>query len=137
MPEAAAAVTIPAMSPRQKMILVLILEGLGLAALGVLFAFVLMNASGQGLPALFLAANTFAPSATAPPPAASATATAPRPTATRLPPTATFSPEPSATMTLTPTVTGHVTETGSGLRLREEPGTAGAILELAQVRSTR
>ncbi|MEP7359377.1 MAG: SH3 domain-containing protein [Anaerolineales bacterium] len=110
--------------------LVLLLEGLGLAAVAGVFVFVLTNGAGPGgMPALFLAASTLAPSSTAAPATVSPTPTLAPPTATRGLPTATFTPLPTPTQTLTPTVTGHVTENGTGLRLREQPGTAGAILD--------
>jgi hypothetical protein len=121
-----------AMPPRQKLVLIVSVEVVAVLALIAFFVGVLMRAPAPGaVPGLVTAANTPSPgpSLTAAPQttraAASATWTplAPLPTA----PAATATIAPSATVT--PGVTGQVIASGGGLRLRQTPGTAGAIVD--------
>ncbi len=109
-------------------------EALALLALVAFFVGVMLRAPAPApLPGLMTAALTPSPGpSTALPtaipraptrePASPATPTAPAATSTIV-------LSPTATGTVTQTVSGQVIETGGGLRLRQSPGTAGAILD--------
>jgi Bacterial SH3 domain len=124
-----------AMSPRRKLVIIVSAEALALLALVAFFAGVLLRAPGPAaVPGLVTAASppSPGPSSTAaalntraPGAPATATWTPFAPVTTAPPATATI----AASATLTPGVTGQVTATGGGLRLRQSPGTAGAIID--------
>jgi uncharacterized protein YraI len=123
------------MSPRRKLVVIVSTEVLALLALVAFFAGVLLRAPAPAaLPGLVTPASTPSPGASSTRPAASTRGPGEAATATLTPIGATATTQAAsatilATATLTPTVTGLVIESGSGLRLRQSPGTAGAIID--------
>jgi len=124
-----------AMSPRRKLVFIVSAEALALLALVAFFVGVLLRPPGPAaVPSLLTAASppSPGPSSTAPAintrsPAVAALVTS---TPLALPATATLAtPTVTASATTTPGVTGQVIATGGGLRLRQSPGTAGAIVD--------
>jgi len=120
------------MPPRRKLVIVVSAEVVALLALVAFFAGVLLRTPAPGaLPGLMTAASPPSPGPSSTAPAVSTRPTA-SPTWTPLAavltaPPATATLAPSAT--LTPVVTGQVIASGGGLRLRQSPGTAGAIVD--------
>src|SRR5689334_15418701 len=120
------------MSPRRKLAVVVAAEAVAVLALIAFVVGVLLRAPGPGaVPGLVTPASSLTagpsstplPAHTAPPHPATETPNSPPATPRPAGPTLT----PSAT--LTPTLAGQVIESGGGLRLRQSPGTAGAIVD--------
>ena len=123
------------MSPRRRLAVIVSVEVLALVGLVAFFAgVVLRSGTPAPLPGLVTAANTPSPGLSSTRPVgstavpASATVTPP-PLPATLGPAATAMGTAVASRTVTSTVSGQVIETGGGLRLRQSPGTAGAVLD--------
>jgi len=120
------------MSPRRRLTVVVATEVVAVLALIAFVVGVFLRGSGSGdLPGLVTAApsRSAGPSPTASAVQAVALATAAW-TPTPLTPTArAATPTVLPSATITPSVTGQVIASGGGLRLRQSPGTAGAIVD--------
>jgi hypothetical protein len=135
------------MSPRRKLLVVVAVEVLAVLALVAFLVGVLLRAPAP-IPGLFTAVITPSPgpsltapaAGTQPPPATSAASqtpaagiATPTPGSTGASPapavSATGAVSPTASTAVSSTVTAQVIASGGGLRLRQSPGTAGAVLD--------
>ncbi len=122
------------MSPRRKLAVIVSVEAVALLALIAFFAGALMRAPYPAIiPRLVTPITTSSPGPSHTPLGAAPNTPSLVPIGTGSPPGLVITP-PAATTALaaatsTQAVTGQVIETGGGLRLRQSPGTAGAILD--------